>query len=229
MNEPRDLAFGLIKQQKFAEALELLPSLIESKPDNSNLHFLMGQCLRFTEKIPEAINCYIKAINISPNAPENFLALGIAYQLNENFEQAIDALKKAIELDSNYYEAYNSIGLTYRIIGNFKEALHWYSRGKEIVVNEVVDRLLKEENPDPENQINDYGEKVLYAPPEHLEKVHEHLKSDPSYAIISNNIGVCMMELGDKDPAIEQFKESIEFIPDGYNYPDPYEHLEAIC
>jgi len=229
MSEPRDLAFDLIKQQKFSEALELLPSLIESNPDDSNLQFLMGQCFRFTNKIPEAINCFIKATNLSPNAPENFLALGIAYQLNENFERAIDTLKKAIELDSNLFSAYNSIGLTYRIIGNFKEALHWYSRGKEIVVNEVVDRLLKEENPDPENQINDYGEKVLYAPPEHLEKVHEHLKSDPSYAIISNNIGVCMMELGDKDPAIEQFKESIEFIPDGYNYPDPYEHLEAIC
>ena len=226
MNETRDLAFDLIKQQKFAEALELLPSLIDSKPDNSNLHFLMGQCLRFTEKLPEAINCYIKAINISPNTPENFHALGIAYQLNENFEQAIDTLKKAIELDSNFFEAYNSIGLTYRIIGNFKEALHWYSLGKEIIHNEVIDRLLKEENPDPENQINDYGEKVINAHNVNLEKVHERIKSTPSYAIISNNIGVCLMEIGDKDAALELFKESIEFIPDGYNYPDPYEHLE---
>ena len=98
MNAPRDLAFDLIKQQKFSEALELLPSLIESNPDDSNLQFLMGQCFRFTNKIPEAINCFIKATNLSPNAPENFLALGIAYQLNENFEQAIDALKKAIDL-----------------------------------------------------------------------------------------------------------------------------------
>jgi hypothetical protein len=36
------------------------------------------------------------------------------------------------------------------------------------------------------------------------------------------------MELGDAGAARQQFEEAIEFIPDGYNYPDPHNHLAAI-
>ena len=61
-----------------------------------------------------------------------------------------------------------------------------------------------------------------------MEKIQEVLCSEPTYAIIKNNMGVCLLELGEQNSAREQFRESIEFVPDGYNYPDPLEHLESI-
>ena len=54
------------------------------------------------------------------------------------------------------------------------------------------------------------------------------LRADPMYAIIKNNKGVCLIEIGDIKSAQEQFKELIECISDGYNYPDQYENLNSI-
>lgn len=39
---------------------------------------------------------------------------------------------------------------------------------------------------------------------------------------------VCLLELGDIEAAREAFKESIEFIPEGYDYPNPYINLKRI-
>ena len=61
-----------------------------------------------------------------------------------------------------------------------------------------------------------------------FEKIQEMLRADPMYAIIKNNKGVCLIEIGDIKSAQEQFKESIECISDGYNYPDQYENLKSI-
>ena len=40
-----------------------------------------------------------------------------------------------------------------------------------------------------------------------------------------NNIGVCMMELGDLDNARDRFLEAIDCTPEGYDYTDPYSYL----
>jgi len=77
-------------------------------------------------------------------------------------------------------------------------------------------------------EVNVDSEKALVFLPFAFEKTHEIVRSNPMYAIVKNNIGVCLVELGDIDGAKEQFRESIEFIPDGYNYPDPYKNLESI-
>ena len=72
------------------------------------------------------------------------------------------------------------------------------------------------------------GERVRVIDPQTFEKIRGYLRSDPAYAIIKNNIGVCFMERGDKDTAREQFKESILTIPEGYDYPEPYKNLESL-
>ena len=61
-----------------------------------------------------------------------------------------------------------------------------------------------------------------------FEKMQEMLRADPMYAIIKNNKDVCLIEIGDIKSAQEQFKELIECISDGYNYPDQYENLKSI-
>jgi len=109
----------------------------------------------------------------------------------------------------------------------FHEALDWYSRAAKGIVSAIYDEVHKDREKCFRDEIID-GEKTLIVLPYAMEKTHEMLKSDPIYAIVKNNIGVCLIELGDIISARQQFKESIEFIPDGSNYTDPYRYLENI-
>lgn len=59
-------------------------------------------------------------------------------------------------------------------------------------------------------------------------KVKSLLGADPTYSIIKNNMGVCFLELDEIEAARSAFVESIEFIPEGYDYPDPRTNLRTL-
>jgi tetratricopeptide (TPR) repeat protein len=227
MLDQRQVAIALMQQKKFSEALPIFLSLMESNSDDWGLYYMTGQCLRFINNIPEAIRYLNKAASLNPNNATIFLALGIALQLAEEYELAIEKLKRAVRLEPVLFEAYNSIGFTYRKIGQYREALGWYSKAAEVFVDSVFDDVKKDKEGCFREEIVN-GEKTLVILPYTMEKTHEMLRSNPVYAIIMNNIGVCLIKLGDIDSAREKFRESIEFIPDGFDYPDPFKNLESI-
>jgi len=227
MTGQRDMAIGLMRQQRYSEALPLFLSLMNANPDDSSLYYMAGQCYRFTNSIPDSVQCLSKAARLNSSAPHIFLALGIAYQLDDDFEQAINALEQAVELDPKLFTAYNSIGLTYRKIGMFHEAFEWYSRAAKGIVASVIDEVHKDREKCYRDEVID-GQKTLVVLPYAAEKIHEILRSDLTYSIVKNNIGVCLIQLGDVNFAREQFMESIDCIPDGCNYTDPYRNLESI-
>jgi tetratricopeptide (TPR) repeat protein len=227
MSDQRDVAIGLMRQQKFSEALPIFLHLMESNLDDGSLYYMAGQCFRLINNIPEAVRFLTKSASLNPNEAHTFLALGIALQLAEEYELAIEKLKHAVSLEPVLFSAYNSIGLTYSKIGQFREALEWYSKAVEGIVASVTDEVYKDRERCFRDEIVD-EQRTLVVLPYAMEKIHEMLRSDPMFAIVKNNIGVCLMELGDIASAREQFRESVEFIPDGYNYPDPFKHLESI-
>lgn len=227
MPDQRDIAISLMHQQRFAEALPIFMGLMETNLNDWSLFYMAGQCFRFTNHVSEAVDALQRAAELNPGEAQVFLALGIACQLAEDYRSAISALEQAIHLNPSLFSAYNSIGLTYRKTGDFTKALEWYSRAAEGVVSVVTDEVHKDRERCFRDEIID-GKKTLVVLPYAMEKTHEMLRSDRMYAIIKNNIGVCLMELGDINSAKEQFQESIEFIPDGYDYPDPYRNLDSI-
>ncbi len=227
MPEQRELALDLLDQQKFSEALPIFLHLSEGNPEDASLFYMAGQCYRFMSLIHESIEALEKAAALAPNQAHIFLALGISYQLVDDYEQSVSNLEYAIEIDRHLFTDYNSIGLTYRKAGKFREALDWYSRAADGIVSAAREQAHQYPEKCFTEQIID-GAKGRVIHPYYFEKLHEILKSSPFYAIIKNNIGVCLIELEDINSAREQFQESIELIPDGYDYPDPYMHLENI-
>ncbi|MCC7201054.1 MAG: tetratricopeptide repeat protein [Nitrospirae bacterium] len=227
MPDERDIAIELMKQNKFQEALQIFLWLLEKNADDWSIYYMTGQCYRFTNRFPEAVNYLTEAASLNPADPQIFLALGIALQLTENYELAIEKLEQALRLEPRLVLAYNSIGLTYRKLGSFRKAIEWYDKAAECIVSLVSEEVHKDRAKCYRDAIVD-GKKVAIILPYVLEKTHEMLRSDPAYAIVMNNIGVCLIELGDIDAASEKFRESIEFIPNGYNFPDPFKNLESI-
>ena len=227
MPDQRDLAINLMDQNKFSEAIPVFTKLIETNSNDWSLHYMVGQCYRFTNNHSEAVESLKKAASLKPDKTLIYLGLGIAHQLTGEYQSAIESLKHAIQLDPSLFTAYNSLGLTYKISGDYEKALDWYFRA----ANEIVTAAMKMVYKEPEKHYRDgmrYGVKARKLLPPTFEKIRENLRSDPSYAIIKNNIGVCLMEIGHIESAREQFKESINTIPEGYNYPEPYKNLESI-
>jgi tetratricopeptide (TPR) repeat protein len=221
IQDQREVALGLMRQNKFSEALPILLLLIENNSDDWSLYYMAGQCSYYTNKNSDALKLLYKALKLNQNEVHLLFTLGLVLQKDEAYEVAIKVLKKAISLAPSFFEAYNSLGLTYRKNGQFREALEWYSKAAEgILVLKDKERCFRESIVD--------GNKSVDILPYVFERTHEMLRSDPTYAIIKNNMGVCLLELGDINAARKQFEESIQCIPDGYKYPDPFKHLELI-
>ncbi|WP_020678129.1 tetratricopeptide repeat protein [Geopsychrobacter electrodiphilus] len=215
---------NLMKQNDYSKALPILLNLIETNPEDWNLHFMVGQCHRFKKDFQAAVSHLEIASKLKPEETVVLHALGIAYQLNNQLNDAVNALSQALDSDPHYVPSMNSLGLTYRILGDLKSALKWYSKAAETHMNITIAPMLADkeisytDTPDGGRHIND---KVF-------KKSQELLKANPIYATLKNNMGVCFREMGDLDTAREQFTESIVFTPDGFQYDEPRKNLAAI-
>jgi len=226
MESQKEVAIDLLKQQRYSEALSIFESLINSSPNDWNLHFLAGHCCRALNNLPQAVRFLENASILNQNEACIFLGLGIAEQLLGNFDKAIDSLEKAIGLDSTLMEPYNSLGITYRKIGNHRRAIECYKKALSLRIEEVNNEVHKDKDC-VEERIED-GEKVLVILAPFLIKTKSILKSDPSFAIMLCNLGACFLALEEIELARKHFMESIDSIPIGYNYPDPYRYLEEM-
>jgi tetratricopeptide (TPR) repeat protein len=227
MSDRRVTAMRLMDQSRFSEALPIFLDLIDDNPNDEPLHYMAGQCFRFTNNPSKAVQFLSKAASIDPTEPSVFLALGIAYQLDDDFHSAIKALEHAIDLSPNLFTAYNSIGLTYRKLGMFQKAIDWYTKAGEGMVSEAIEEVRKHPEKCYKDEIID-GKKVRKMLPYYMNKLGELLKANLLYSVMLNNIGVCFIELGDLDAAREKFNQSIEMIPEDSDYNTPFENLDGI-
>lgn len=72
------------------------------------------------------------------------------------------------------------------------------------------------------------GKRAVYFLPNFFNSFREALMEDRPYAMLLNNIGAVLTELGRETEARKCFRESIEFTPDGVDYPDPHVGLSRL-
>ena len=216
-----------MKQQHFVDALSILLPVIEGDPHDWEAFYLAGQCCRFMQDFPSAVQFLAKANTLHQDDAEVLLALGIALQLNGQFQKAIQELEHAVRLEPTLISAYNSIGLTYRKLGRPNDALTWYSRAADTLLSMARAEVTRRPDLCYRDEIVN-GERTRTVLPYLFIKVKSLLGSDPTYSIIKNNIGICLLAFNDTEAARKAFEESIEFIPEGYNYPDPLKNLRLL-
>lgn len=206
MNDLREKATTLMQNRQFDEALEIFRDLLSKTPDDWSLLYMAGQCSRFTDDIPAAIYFLSEATELNSSHSEVFHALGIALQLDGKHEKAIEALNRAVEINPESATAHNSLGLTYKEMNNPKMAIECYSKAAEMHVLSIQKTLMDSESEQCfEVKELESGEKTMILKPYFLERVHELLKSNPTYSFIKNNMGACFLLLGDKVSAQEAF------------------------
>jgi tetratricopeptide (TPR) repeat protein len=94
---------------KYDEAIRLLTSILQSKPNDASAKLELGKTYFTAGKCETAINYYFELINEGVNEFSIWHNLGNAYSNLSQFDKAIDAYQNSINLNPYYAQSYKNI------------------------------------------------------------------------------------------------------------------------
>lgn len=208
-------------------AEELLSHHLKYSPDDWNALYVLGVNLRLQERFDESISLLERARELNPHDAHILLALGISKQLVDDLPGSVEMLQTAIQLNPILIEAYNSLGITLRRLGKFNEALDVYNKGIDKLVAQVVQEMEGNRSQYYRDEEVD-GELTTYVLPQWSDALIARIKSNITYAIMLNNVGLCLEGLGRLEEAKQKYRDAISFTPANSVYPDPVDSLERL-
>ena len=114
---------GLLNNlDKKDEAIEMLFTLINKKPEMLEATQLLGDILIEKEMYKEAVNIYQEALKYNPTSYELNYNLGIAYTMLNDFQNAKICYEKAAEINALLYNAKYSLAEIALIYKDLEEA-----------------------------------------------------------------------------------------------------------
>lgn len=105
------------------QALVILNSAIEARPDNFRFYWARGLVYQKMGRNDEAIESFLKAVERSPDSPELYYHLGICY-----YNMGIDLRESALHIleEDEYMEARE------QYLEKFREAVKWLEKSYEL-------------------------------------------------------------------------------------------------
>jgi tetratricopeptide (TPR) repeat protein len=141
---------------------------------------------------------------------------GGSYQNNEAYEKAIQTLLEGIKISSHIFSMHNSLGITYRLSAEPDKALIAFLDARDIALSNAFESCDVKKIDGEELSVADN------------EKISLKLRSNSDWCTVMNNIGMNLLRAGNIDYADNALKESVDFIPSGFDYPGPLHALDYI-
>lgn len=202
---------ALYNQRQFEQVLEQL-----SQPDTPQLLWLKGEALRGLTRFEEAEQAHRDALALQADFANSLLGLGVSLTAQGRYDDAIAHFDEVLADNPGFEAALNARALAFQQQGNFEGAIEAYHGALDVHFERVANRIIHEQG-------------ITHEDPGLFKHVmFNELKRKPFTAIVYNNIGLCLLNLAEKDGAREYFQESIRHIPSGFGYPDPSENLELL-
>ena len=79
--------------------------MIELKPDAAGAYCSLGDALRYTGQLAEAVECFEKDLELRPDRAETYNLLGNALKEQGRLEEGVAAYRRAMELDPDLRDA----------------------------------------------------------------------------------------------------------------------------
>jgi tetratricopeptide (TPR) repeat protein len=241
---------GVIKlfQKDYKMALYYFNEVSQIQPDYKDINYNLGNTYVGLVDYNQAINAYRS--HLEHNPLDKFAYLNLANVLHKEglHELAITTLKKVIEFDQCFEQAHFNIANIYNNIGNHNLSLRHYRLSIEIDKNflparvSLANMLLNIDLAEAETHC-DY---VLDLDPNNVEMLSLHaqilflrglihesivaykslLRIHPDYIDALINLGVCYLEIGEYDNALDLLKDACIIDPDNrvaqYNLGNAY-------
>lgn len=227
--------FRFLEDFEKAEKYYLEALKIDSDIDSVNLG--LGVVYQLKGDFNKAIK-YLEKATASPHFNVNaFNSLGLTYKKKGDLDKAIEIYLQGIKyLFNEIYIDLSKQQVIKHIPHRDMYVNEWVRFSMEAMLKGAVDDDIEILAwPTGEQALEFYKEakddscwkdwidtdKKRLITPQYMEAVREHLLLNNMYSLLTNNMGSVYGEKNYKVEAKKWFQESIAFIPDGVNYPDP--------
>ncbi len=117
---------GLVKAEKYEEAIENFDKAIEENPALSKAWNNKGVALVSLGRFENAITCFSEAIKIDQQYVIAWYNKGVAYINLGKHEDAISSYDKIIEIKPDHPQAWYNKGVALVNLGRYEEAIQWF-------------------------------------------------------------------------------------------------------
>lgn len=186
---------------KISEAKQLLGELLQSYPDNADIHYLVGVMCAGERQYGEAKDFLSKAIGANDNHYQAYHALGKVHCILEELSDARQCFVRAVEIKPDFVDA----------IERLAELLYY---GDDLAALEKVLQRLVMFCPDNSDAYSRLGV-VLYRKRQFDDAVACYRKAvaiDPLCASAYNNLGCVLLDKGFFQDAVEAHVRALEIL-----------------
>ncbi len=231
------------------EAEQYLKSAVALDDKQVPVLSALGIVYQLMEKYEQAVAWLERAVKLEPGAELAQNSLALTYKKMGRFEDALQHYEAALtalfrRLALNLHNSPESPRLPHRDT----DGKLWTKKAFEMMLflaalTSGIDKVAWPSGEEAEREertgtnrgllykqvMDSSKQRVLYFLPNYFNTVRERLREEPTYAILLNNIGSMLAEMGRCDEARQCFQEAIEFTPTGIKYNDPHEGLRALA
>jgi len=199
IDEECDKVLSLVESGQVARAKELMSELLKKYPDYHMVHYGMGVCCAFQEKMEEAVGFFKKAVNIFPYFTEAHFNMAMAYTKLTDVGGAVKAFREVIRVGGDQKlisEAKRRIDdLEKVVMENYGFNLDTYLKNNE-TFNRAFTALQK----------RNFGLAI--------DLFKQVLSIDPKNVQSWGNLGLAYAGIGKKSYALECLNKALELDPE---------------
>lgn len=185
------------------DSIALCRRAIEVTENNYTMHNNLGNALKETGRMDEAISQYSLALQINPDYAHAHNNLGAALAMRNSLDEAINHYLRALEINPNNAEVHNGLGAALAKKGQLNEAISYYHHALKI---------------DPDHAKTHNNLAAALAESGQLDEAVIHFRRsvelDPEDVGAVNNLGIITARIGQLDEALIYYHQALKLQPE---------------
>lgn len=187
----QDLNQNDLSHEAFRKALSI-------RPDYAEVYNNMGNGLKASGKLKEAIVSYNKALTIEPDYGDAHYNLGVVLAEQGKSKEAIEAFVKSLNVRPDFADAYYNMGNALQETGKLDEAIEAYK--KVLVINPIF--------PDVHNNLASIFQQQGKLD-EAMESYNKEIACNPHDYLAYHNRGVILFHQGKLEESLEAYNQAL--------------------
>ncbi len=203
-----NLGTAYLQKADFDSAIAQFQSALKLAPEDATAHYDLGLALKLKDRLDDALTEFRKATELDPRQPDIHYTLGVTLWQKGDFAEAEKQLRAATEAKPDYAEAYYTLGTVLKQDGKRRAiAIDPGLVGAHTTLAAILRQLGDSAAADAESH-----------------RAQELFKQSNSLqaATFNTNSGTRLLQAGDVDGAISQFRSAISLAP---NYAPAHQRL----
>lgn len=197
-------ALSLHEQGRLDEAESLYRRILETAPQNPDLHNLLGMVAQAKGLHSEAVNWFYRAVRLAPDHAPFYFNLALSLDADHKPSEAADAYMDALRLNPSFKEACYQLGVLYLALNQTSDAEQMLNRALQIDPDYAMPKaelaLMHKNETQLQADCSAYPQEAVF--PYYLSRLHVE-RNEPEAALAA------ALEADRRQPAIEEIVELI--------------------